>query len=208
MKSNEPLSGAPKEVLLSFSRLTDKQRSFALAIPLAATLVEAAVLAGYSKITAQKKAFAMADQPDVRMVVDYLVGKLHTPMVESAKDSVDRMLAELCRAALADPRTMFDDNGCMLPIKEWPDDIARAVSSIESFEEYQGRGDEREAIGMVRKVRFVGKTDAIDKVSRIKGYYRPEQHEHSGKGGRPLLALLRDVSGTAFPVAQEDDTTR
>lgn len=186
MEKSGKMNDAPAEVLESFKKLTDKQRAFALAMPLAQSQTGAARLAGYADKTAEKLAFKLASHPDIKKVVDYLAGKLHAPVVEDAKDSVDRMLDELCRAALADPRTMFDENGCMLPIQDWPDDIARAVSSIESFEEYQGRGDEREAIGMVRKVRFVGKTDAIDKVSKIKGYYRPERHEHTGPGGGPM----------------------
>lgn len=203
------LKGAPAEVLDAFKRLTDKQRAFALAVPLVDTLVEAAVLAGYAKVTAQKKAFSMANLPDIRAVTDYLVGKFHAPVIEDAKDSVDRMLAELHRLAYVDMRMIYDDNGALLPIKEWPEDVARAVSSIDCYEEYAAIGEnkERVAIGRVTKVRFVGKTDAIDKVSKIKGYYRPERHELSGPNGRPMLALYRDVSGTAFPIARDEDIT-
>lgn len=48
MKSEGKLKGAPAEVLDAFRRLKDKQRAFALAIPLVDSLAEAAVLAGYS----------------------------------------------------------------------------------------------------------------------------------------------------------------
>ena len=204
---NATMKGAPAQVLEAFKRLTDKQRAFALAIPLVDTLVDAAMLAGYAKATAKKKASSMASHPDVQVVTDYLIGKFYAPKIEDAKDSVDRVLAELHRLAYVDLRMIYDDYGVLLPIKEWPEDVARAVISIDCYEEYDGKGEERVAIGRVTKVRFAAKTDAMDKVSKIKGYYRPERHELTGPNGRPMLALLRDVSGTAFPVARDEDIT-
>lgn len=191
------LKSAPKSVLEAYARLTSKRRAFALALPLANSQKEAARLAGYSVTAADKQAHILATDKDVRTVVDYLIGA----QVEAAKDSVDRMIEELCSAALADPRTLYDDKSCLLPMKDWPDDIARAVSGIESYESYRGSGDDKEVVGVVRKVRFVGKVDAIDKVAKIRGYYRPEKHEVTGADGQPLVSLLEQITGSSFPVS-------
>lgn len=194
---NDQLKGAPTRVLEAFNRLNEKQKTFALALPTAKSQKDAARLAGYSEKTAKSLAFRLANHADIKVVVGYLT----TPTLEAAadvvavaKDSVERTVEEICRIGLADPRTLFDDDGKLLPISEWPDDIARAVSSIESFEEYQGRGEDREAIGMVRKVKFHGKIDAIDKLAKIKGFYRPEQHEHTHRV-QGLSDLLHEIDG-------------
>ncbi|NUS39396.1 MAG: terminase small subunit [Lysobacter sp.] len=190
----DPLRGAPAEVVDAYKRLNDKQKAFALALPSADSQKHAARLAGYSEKTAQALAFRMVQNPDVRIVVDYLTTGQAAAEVVVAKDSVERTIEEVCRVALADPRTLFDDDGNLLPIKDWPDDIARAVSSIESFEEYQGRGEDRQAVGMVRKVKFHGKLDAVDKLAKIKGFYRPEQHEHTHRVAG-MAGVLADIDG-------------
>lgn len=191
-KTPQPLREAPKDVVEAYNRLNPKQKAFALALPTAASQIEAAKQAGYSEGTAKSLAFKVADNPYVKVVTGYLLGTLSNATLVTAKDSLERQLQELCHIGLADPRELFDDEGRLLPIKEWPESAARAVSSIESFEEYQGRGEDREAIGMVRKVRFHGKIAAIDQVSKIKGYHRPQQveHKHSGLG-----SILAEING-------------
>lgn len=190
----DPMKGAPAEVLDAYNRLNDKQKAFALALPSAESQKAAARLAGYSEKTAQAVAFKTAAKPDVKVVVGYLTRSTAAEVVVEARDSVDRQMAELCRIGLVDPRTLFDEHGNLLPIKEWPEDAARAVSSIESFEEYEGRGEDRVATGMVRKVKFHGKIEAIDKVLKVKGGYRPEQHEHTHRV-QGLGDILTEIDG-------------
>ena len=191
-KTPQPLREAPAAVVAAYNRLNLKQRAFALALPTAASQAAAAKLAGYSGDFAKKRAFQVAEHVDVKVVTGYLLGASATAAIETTKDSLERQLQELCHIGLADPRELFDDRGRLLPIKEWPEAAARAVSSIESFEEYEGRGEEREATGMVRKIRFHGKIAAIDQVSKIKGYHRPQQieHKHSGLG-----SILDEING-------------
>lgn len=193
----DPLKGAPAKVVAAFKRLSEKRKAFALAMPTADSQKHAARLAGYSEKTAQSLAFKLLKDPDVKAVVDYLSkGSMEqaAEVVVHAKDSVERTVAELCRVALVDPRELFDDVGRLLPIHDWPEDVARAVSSIESFEEYQGRGEDREAIGMVRKVKFHSKIEGIDKLARIRGFYRPDQHEHTHRV-HGLGELLDEIDG-------------
>jgi hypothetical protein len=47
---------------------------------------------------------------------------------------------------------------------------------------------------MVRKVKFHGKLDAIDKLAKIKGYYRPEQHEHTHRV-TGMAGVLEEIDG-------------
>lgn len=193
-KQPDQLKEAPKRVLDAFNRLTPKEKAFALTRPLAQSDVDAMRSAGYSEQTAKKLAFKTAAKKDVQVVVEYLQGTHAQQAVTHAKDSVERQLEELCRIALVDPRGLFDEHGNLLPIREWPEELARAVSSIESFEEYDGRGEDRKAIGMVRKIKFHGKIDAIDKVLKVKGGYRPEQHEHTHRV-QGLADILEEIDG-------------
>lgn len=53
----------------------------------------------------------------------------------------DRSMREAARLAYSDIRELYDADGKLLPIKEWPDDIARAVKSIESVTGNVDKGD-------------------------------------------------------------------
>ncbi len=52
----------------------------------------------------------------------------------------DRVLRESARLAYSDIRQLFKDNR-LLPMDEWPDDVARAVSSVEVVRRNVDSGD-------------------------------------------------------------------
>ena len=43
----------------------------------------------------------------------------------------DRALREAARLAYSDIRELYDDNGQLKPLKQWPDDLAAAVGGVE-----------------------------------------------------------------------------
>jgi len=53
----------------------------------------------------------------------------------------DRVLREAGRLAYSDIRELYDAAGKLLPIKQWPDDIARCVKSVESVRGNVDKGD-------------------------------------------------------------------
>jgi phage terminase small subunit len=58
-------------------------------------------------------------------------------------DAIDpnRVLREVGRLAYSDIRQLYDEDGRLLPIKQWPDDIARCVRSVETIRGNADRGD-------------------------------------------------------------------
>jgi phage terminase small subunit len=71
----------------------------------------------------------------------------------------DRVLREAGRVAYSDIRQLFDEKGQLLPIKEWPDDIARAVAGVEVVKRNVDSGD--------GKLDDVIKLKLWDKVSKL-----------------------------------------
>lgn len=53
----------------------------------------------------------------------------------------DRALREAARLAYADLRELFDEQGRMKPIKDWPDELAAAVGSVEVVKRNIDSGD-------------------------------------------------------------------
>jgi phage terminase small subunit len=58
-------------------------------------------------------------------------------------DAIDpnRVLREAGRLAYSDIRKLYDEQGRLLPIRQWPDDIAAAVASIETARGNVDKGD-------------------------------------------------------------------
>lgn len=73
----------------------------------------------------------------------------------------DRVLLEIARLAFNDPRRAFDASGNLLPVQQWPDEVAAAVSSI--------------------KVKRVMEGENQVEVSEIKFWDKGKQIEIAGK---------------------------
>ena len=170
----DQLANAPEDVVEAWKRLNPRRRALALALPTAKTKVQAAIDAGYTPKTADKKASALAAEPDVAKVVHYLTcGEPGTPaavVMQAAKESCDRLVDELVAIGFTDPLSIFDDDDNLLPIRKWPEDMRRALSGIEILEEFQGQGAEREYIGRVKKVKFWDKNVALSTIAKLRRY--------------------------------------
>lgn len=112
----------------------------------------------------------------------------------------DRVLREVGRMAYSDIRELFDENGNFLPIKQWPDDIARAVSSVEVVKKNVTTGDGK--VDDVLKVRLWDKPGKLQDLMRHHGQL-VEKHEHHVSvdvvhrlaEGRKRVALLKSGDG-------------
>src|SRR5579883_1258612 len=75
--------------------------------------------------------------------------------------TVQRLELELERIALQDPRQRYRPDGSLKAPGEWDDATAAAIMSVEVDELFEGRGDERELIGHVKKVKGWDKVRAL-----------------------------------------------
>jgi phage terminase small subunit len=84
-------------------------------------------------------------------------------------DAIDpnRVLREAGRLAYSDIRELFDADGNFLPIKQWPDDIARAVSSVEVVKKNVTTGDGK--VDDVLKVRLWDKPGKLQDLMKHHG---------------------------------------
>ena len=90
---------------------------------------------------------------------------------ERTQVTQDRVIQELAKIAFADIRKLYDNNGNLKNVKCLEDDIAGAVSQLETFEEYEGRGEDREYIGDTKKVKLLDKTKALELLGKHLGIF-------------------------------------
>ena len=99
-----------------------------------------------------------------------------------------RVLRTLAEEKTADLASIYDAEGRLLPVPEWPMVFRRGlVVGVESFEEYAGTGPDRVAVGMVRKVKLSDRIKHIELIGRHVGVQAfKDRAEHSGPNGGPI----------------------
>lgn len=113
---------------------------------------------------------------------DKIVVRIQTLMDERAKRvqvEADDILMELKRLGYSDLRGLFREDGTIKHPTDWPEDLARAVASIEVEELFEGHGENRTWIGYTKKVKFWPKDRALELMGKHKKLFT-EKVEHSG----------------------------
>ena len=83
----------------------------------------------------------------------------------------DMVIKELAKIAFLDIRKLYTENGQLKNVADLDDDTAGAISSLETLEEYDGYGDDREKIGDTQKVKLLDKTKALELLGRHLGIF-------------------------------------
>lgn len=156
---------------------------------------KAARTVGYSAKDAKKQAFTMLRRPNVVKALAERREKLAV-RYELTTESV---IGELSKIVHADPRRMFAANGTILPVKDWPDDVAGMVASIEVDELFEGSGKEKVWTGYTKKVKLWDKNSAIDKAMKHLGLFEKDNKQKTD----PLVELLARVSGSALKPVED-----
>jgi phage terminase small subunit len=118
----------------------------------------AAVAAGYSEKTAEVQASRLLRNAKVRALIEQYERE-SADRLEITKDRIER---ELARIGFADPRRFFDGEGRLLTPEQLGDNEAAALSSVEVFEEFAGKGEDRVLTGYTKKVKFWDKKGALE----------------------------------------------
>lgn len=117
------------------------------------------------------------------------VSELRGMIADRLAISNERILREIARLALFDPRSLFNDDGTPKPINELDDDTAAAIAGLEVLEEFEGTGKDRVFIGYTKKYKIADKNSALEKLAKHLGLYAPQKVEHSGT----VTAITRRV---------------
>lgn len=83
----------------------------------------------------------------------------------------DMVINELAKIAFLDIRKLYTENGRLKNVVDIDDDTVGAISSLETLEEYDGYGDDREKIGDTQKVKLLDKTKALELLGRHLGMF-------------------------------------
>ncbi len=126
---------------------------------------QAAIRAEYDEKSARHQASRLLTNDHVCA----LIKQLNEKKLRSVKVDAETILTELLRLATSDIRKLFNENGGILPPNEWPDDIAKAVSSIQVDELFDYDNGQKNQVGLTKKIKLWDKNAALDKLAKHLG---------------------------------------
>ncbi len=170
--------------------LTNKQRCFVAEYLVDLNATQAAIRAGYSAKTAQ-------------WIGPQLLRKSHVSeaLALSMKEreqrthiTQDRVLQELARIAFFDLRKLYREDGSMKAMAELDDDAAAVLAGVEVTEEFEGRGEERKAVGVTKKAKIPDKVGALGLAMRHLGMLKDRTELSGPNGGAiPITRIERTI---------------
>lgn len=144
--------------------MTVKQAAFVHEYLIDGNATEAAIRAGYSKKTARQQASRLLTIVDIKAAIAEHRGE----RAQRTQITADRVLLEITRLGLSDPRKLFDDSGQLKPVHEWDDNTAATIASVEVVR----RKNEDGSYDDLHKVKVWDKNSALEKLAKILGMYQ------------------------------------
>jgi phage terminase small subunit len=152
-------------------KLNERHAKFVKEYLLDLNATQAAIRAGYSAKTAVKVASRLLTYVDIQEAINEQVKKRS----QRTEVSQDRVLLEIARLAFNDPRKAFDENSAVLPVKQWPDEVAACISSIKVQEIIV----DGVVIGTTKEIKFWDKSKNLELAGRHLKMFT-DKMEHSG----------------------------
>lgn len=177
-----------------FSQLTAREQLFILHPLIMTDVVQAAKDAGYSKSTAESKAYTMRKQ------LMYYIRPVEDRRLAAVGSTADRVRAELAAIAYANEANYFDvvdtDTETIRVYKDptrLPEHMQRAIKSI-NYEtiEWTDKDGTRFSEQRISSISLYSKLDALKELAEIHGLHDPRQRqpETPGNEGQQLLDNL------------------
>jgi phage terminase small subunit len=140
------------------NKLTVRDRRFIDELEKDWNATRAAIAIGFSEKSAGPRGWEYRHKPLIQAELERRMAERLQKMGVHA----ERVLQELVRIGLSDIRKIFNDDGSLKSITNLDDETAAALASVEVFEEFAGRGEDRVQIGLTKKVKVFDKVRALE----------------------------------------------
>jgi phage terminase small subunit len=168
--------------------LSDRERLFVSKYLTDRNVASASAAAGISR---QAGALYL-DREHIQVAIEKGIVELE----HEAAVSSELVLLELKGILLTDPADALGPDGAVLPFREWPDDLRRALSSIDVEEIWEGRGGDRTKVGEIKKIRFWSKTEAAQQLLRVLGEFQDKVELTHRSHADLMLEIERRAKGS------------
>ncbi|TCD18262.1 terminase small subunit [Lelliottia amnigena] len=123
---------------------------------------QAAINAGYSHKTAGK--FASQNMRDER--VKKRIAELMEERNKRTRVSADYVLNRLVEIDQMDVIDILNDDMSIKPVSDWPKVWRQYITGFELADMFEGRGDEKELIGILKKIKWPDKVKNLELIGK------------------------------------------
>lgn len=92
----------------------------------------------------------------------------------------EKILKEIREIGFFDIRKILNPDGTVMPVDQWPSEVAKAVSGVDISEIHGGREEGGMVIGNLKKIKMVDKLKALEMAAKNLSLLT-EKHEVKGK---------------------------
>jgi phage terminase small subunit len=170
------------------TELTPKQAEFVRQYLVDLNGAEAARRAGYRGKYHDRIAYQLMQEPMIRDAIQEAMDKRS----QRTEINADTILREVLKLATSDLRKLFDENGSLLPVDQWPDEAAISIQAVEVDEIWEWEDKKRVQVGETKKVKFWDKVKALELLGKHLKLFT-EKHEHTAD--ESLAKLLAKTWG-------------
>lgn len=167
------------------AKLTDKQELFAREYLKDLNATQAAIRAGYSEKTARATGCENLTKPDIaERIIQLKDARNEEVGVDAAY--VLRRLVEIDQMDVLD---IMKDDMSLKPVSDWPASWRRYLSGVDVAEMFEGRGDDREMVGILKKIKWPDKVKNLELLGKhvtVQAFKEQVSNEHTGKDGGPI----------------------
>jgi phage terminase small subunit len=169
---------------LDQSGLTAKESRFVEEYLVDLNATQAAIRAGYSQKTAAQIGYENLRKPHI---VD-AIAKAMAERSDRTKVTADRVLTGIAELAYYDIAELFADDGSLKAIWEIPIRVRNAIAGIEVEDLWEGRGEAREHIGTLHKVKLADRKGNLELLGRHLKLFTDKVEHEAGASLEQILA--------------------
>lgn len=81
---------------------------------------------------------------------------------------------------------ILKDDMSLKPVSDWPSFWRRYLSGCDVAEMFESRGEEREMVGLLKKIKWPDKVENLELLGKridVMAFKEQATHEHTGKNG-------------------------
>lgn len=153
----------PKRKSTQYKPLTAQQEAYCQEyVKCPENQTQAAINAGYSPNTAGK--FASQNMRDER--IQKRIAELMEERNKRLRVSNDYVLLRLVEIDQMDVIDILNDDMSIKPVSEWPKVWRQYLTGFELADMFEGRGDEKELVGILKKIKWPDKVKNLELIGK------------------------------------------
>lgn len=179
-------------------KLTAKQQRFVDEYLVDLNASAAARRAGYSERTARAIGDENLTKPDIQAAIAAAMNARS----ERTKVTSDRVLQRMVEIDEMDVLDIMNDDMSLKPVSVWPKVWRLYLSGFDLAELFEGNGDAREMVGILKKIKWPDKLKNLEMLGRHFGMFNDKVRLQGDKNA-PLTVVIKDLTGRK-PLPKDD----